>query len=803
MDRNDDLARENDDLAREVAALRERLSRLSEATLRINESLDFPAVLQGVLDSACSLTGARFGIITLVDPSGYVEDFLYSGLTPEQTALFTELPNAMAFFEHLSRIEEPLRLQDFHSYTKELGLPEFRPPFPVSSVLHFVAAPIRHLGERIGAIYIGEKEEEFTAEDEESLVTFASQAALVISNARRHREELRARANLETLVNTAPVGVVVFNARTGKVVSINREARRIVSGLHGPDGSGEQVLEVLTYRRADGSEVSLQEFPIQDTLKTSRAVRAEEIVLRVPDGRSITTLLNATPIHSGQGEVESVVVALQDMTALQELERLRAEFLAMVSHELRAPLVSIKGSAATVMGDSSVFGRAEMMQFFRIIDRQADQMSRLINDLLDVARIETGTLPVNPEPVLVPPLVDQARSAFESGGSRHAIRIELPPNLPRVMADPRRIVQVLGNLLSNAARHSPESPPIRVSVVDQGFYVAVSVEDHGSGLNPKGLSLLFQKFSRQEEDERGDTGLGLAISRGIVEAHGGRIWAESDGLGRGTKFTFTTPVVEEGATEETIAPARPEAGVRRLGREPVRILAVDDDPQGLRYIYDTLTKAGYAAVVTVDPEEALGLMEAKRPHLVLLDLVLPGKDGVELMEDIRTIANVPVIFLSAYGQEDVVARAFDRGADDYVMKPFSPTELAARIRAALRKRAALGPGEPSEPYVRGDLVIDYAARSVSVAGSSVKMTAMEYRLLLELSASAGNTLTYNYLLERVWNQRSGGDLRPMRSAMRSLRRKLGDDANNPTYIFTEPRIGYRMAKAGIREAEKS
>ena len=290
----------NDDLAREVAALRERLSRLSEATLRINESLDFPAVLQGVLDSACSLTAARFGIITLVDPSGYVEDFLYSGLTPEQTALFTELPNAMAFFEHLSRIEEPLRLQDFHSYTKELGLPEFRPPFPVSSVLHFVAAPIRHLGERIGAIYIGEKEEEFTAEDEESLVTFASQAALVISNARRHREELRARANLETLVNTAPVGVVVFNARTGKVVSINREARRIVSGLHGPDGSGEQVLEVLTYRRADGSEVSLQEFPIQDTLKTSRAVRAEEIVLRVPDGRSITTLLNATPSTPGK-----------------------------------------------------------------------------------------------------------------------------------------------------------------------------------------------------------------------------------------------------------------------------------------------------------------------------------------------------------------------------------------------------------------------------------------------------------------------------------------------------------------------
>ena len=331
---------------------------------------------------------------------------------------------------------------------------------------------------------MGEKEQEFSPDDEETLVMFASQAALVIANARRHREEQRARADLETLVNTAPVGVVVFDAGTGNVVSINREMRRIVSGLHGPEGSAEQVLGTLTLRRADGREVSLQEFPFTHLLSIGETVRAEEIVLRAPDGRSITTLLNATPIRSEQGEVESFVITLQDMTQMEELERLRAEFLAMVSHELRAPLISIKGSAATVISDASTFGPAEMVQFFRIIDRQADSMSRLINDLLDAARIETGTLPVNPEPVLVAALVDQARSAFVSGGSRHNLRIDLPPDLPRVMADPRRIVQVLGNLLSNAARHSPEASPIRVSAVHEDFHVAVSVEDRGSGLAP-------------------------------------------------------------------------------------------------------------------------------------------------------------------------------------------------------------------------------------------------------------------------------------------------------------------------------
>ena len=135
------------------------------------------------------------------------------------------------------------------------------------------------------------------------------------------------------------------------------------------------------------------------------------------------------------------------------------------------------------------------------------------------------------------------------------------------------------------------------------------------------------------------------------------------------------------------------------------------------------------------------------------------------------------------------------GADDYVVKPFSPTELAARIRTALRRRAALGPGEPSEPYVRGDLVIDYAGRNVSVAGRPAMLTAIEYRLLVELAANAGQTLAYEHLLERVWGRRSDGDLRPMRSAVRSIRRRLGDDANDPTYIFTEPRIGYRVRKS--------
>ena len=326
-----------DELEREIAALRDRLSRLSEASLRINESLDFETVLQGVLDSARSLTGSRYGVITLFDDAGRIQDFVTSGLTPEDHRQLMELPDRMRFFEHLGSLEAPLRLRDFHSHIRSLGLPEFRPPMAVSSPLPFLGAPVSHRGEAIGAIYVGEKEREFTPEDEETLVMFASQAALVIANARKHRDEQRAKTDLETLVNTAPVGVLVLDAGTGDPVSLNREARRIVSDLCMPDGSAELLLEVLTFRRADGREISLHEFPLTQVLSTNETVRAEEIVLHAPNGRSVTTLVNATPILSQEGKVESVVVTLQDMTPLEELERLRSEFLGMVSHELRRP----------------------------------------------------------------------------------------------------------------------------------------------------------------------------------------------------------------------------------------------------------------------------------------------------------------------------------------------------------------------------------------------------------------------------------------------------------------------------------
>ena len=776
-------------LRRENEALRDRISRLNEAVLRISGSLDLSTVLQEVVDSARALTGARYGVITTIDEGKRVRDFVSSGFTPEEHRRLAGWPDGQRLFEHLRDLPEAVRLPDLPAYVRSLGIPA--DALPAKSMQ---ATRMRHRGEHVGNFFLGHKAggQEFTSEDEEVLVLFASQAAAAIANARTHQNEQRARADLETLIETSPVGVAVFDASTGEPVSFNQETRRIVDRLGPPDQSPGDVVKTMTCRFDDGREIALDS--LAQLLNNARIMRAEEIVLSVPDGRSVRMLVNSTPIRSADGAVESVIATMQDLTALNELERLQAEFLGMVSHELRAPLTSIKGSAAALLRPSPELDPAEMREFHRIIDEQADHMLGLISDLLDAGRIETGTLSVAPEPSDVAGLVDRARSTFLSGGGRQAVRIDLPPDLPRVMADRRRIVQVLNNLFSNASRHSPDASPISVAAATDGVHVAVSVSDEGQGVPPDQLPHLFRKHAgvgAGDRDRRtGGHGLGLAICKGLVEAHGGRIWADSGGPGQGTRFTFTIPVAEQAGRGAPTGVAASRSRAPAEGGERMRILVVDDDPQTLRFVRDALTRAGYTALVTGDHTELSHIIRTEKPHLVLLDLMLPGTDGIELMRSVPELGDLPVVFISAYGRDETIARALELGADDYIVKPFSPTELTARVRAALRRRA-----EP-ERFLLGDLAIDYERRKVTVAGRPVRLTATEYELLRVLSANAGRVLTSEALLCRVWGGPDSGDSTVVRTLVKKLRRKLGDDAARPAYVLTERGVGYRLATPG-------
>ena len=308
---------------------------------------------------------------------------------------------------------------------------------------------------------------------------------------------------------------------------------------------------------------------------------------------------------------------------------------------------------------------------------------------------------------------------------------------------------------------------------------------------PDRLPYLFRKYTRVGGSDRGieGTGLGLAICKGLVEAHGG---THPGGEWRGRSGNVSYLHNSRRRRDRNRRCGRFPQSLSRSPREEsgqTQILVVDDDPETLRYVRDSLVAEGYSVFMTAVPEEVPHLVTTEQPRLVLMDLMLPGTDGIELMERIPEMARLPVIFISGYGRDELIARALEMGAADYIVKPFSPTELVARIQAALRRHR-----EPPRSFQFGELAIHYEERRVTLGGRPLRLTAIEYGLLRTLSVNAGRTVTYSSLLRQVWGRRDTSDSRTLRAFVRKLRQKLGDDAASPTYIFNERQVGYRMAR---------
>jgi PAS domain S-box-containing protein len=799
----------------EAERLRGLLYQLSNLSLQINSTLDLPTVLQDVVDAACDLTGAQYGALGVFDEHGQIVEFITHGVTPEQRDRIGAPPRGLGILGWLQELQQPLRMADLSTHPRSVGFPPNHPPMKA-----FLGAPLRHQNQKLGNLYLTEKQggSEFTPEDEALLVLFGAQAAAAIYNAQLHRivaeerrrvEELatergqflemaeQERRRLKVLVDTSPVGVFVAEAGSGQVLLVNPEAERILGFSHSPEYGLQRYEEAAVYRRADGSAYASEELPLRRALDHGESVRAEEVRFEFPDGHTILTLVNATPIYSDGGNVTAAIAVIQDISPLEEIERLRNEFLGMVSHELRTPLTAIKGSAATVLGSRRPVGEAESREFFQIIDEQADRLRDMVDNLLDLTRIEAGALSVTTEPTSLPEIIQEARNTIVRNGARQEVRIHMPEDLPQVNADQRRVGQVLVNLLSNAVKFSPAVAPVDIEVLHDPVFVTVRVSDQGRGVSAEMLPHLFKKFSRIYEDSSSrlaGSGLGLAICKGIVEAHGGRIWAESPGLGAGTAFSFTLPITMGAATGRSIDTTQRAELLGRVHRagERTRILAVDDDPRILRYLERTLEEAGYSVLTSSDPGQVAALVEMEEPDLLLLDLMMPGIGGFELLKQVREFSGVPVIFVSARNRGEDTVQALHMGADDFITKPFSPSELLARIEATLRRRVLSDQMEVRPTLVLNDLTVNFVQRQVTVKGQPVSLSATEYKILYELASHAGMVLTHGQILQRVWGPEYSGETELVRSFIRNLRRKLGDEARNPRYIFTEPQVGYRM-----------
>jgi signal transduction histidine kinase/ActR/RegA family two-component response regulator len=390
-------------------------------------------------------------------------------------------------------------------------------------------------------------------------------------------------------------------------------------------------------------------------------------------------------------EKEREARALAQVNAeLRRLDELKSEFLAMVSHELRTPLTAIIGYGRLLL--RQVHGKLtpKQLEHQEAIFRGAQRLSDLINDLLDVSRLEAGRIELTPRPTDLAQIVEHAGAVVAVAAQARQIRIAsaLPPDLPAVHADPSRLQQILVNLVGNAVKFSSPGGAVRITAGRSREQVWVTVEDQGVGIAREELARIWDPFYQVEAPMRrrhGGSGLGLAIVRRLVELHGGVVRAESDGVNRGSRFTFTLPVAAAPATvEPRPAEALPPLEPILAGRE---VLVVEDEKQNqelMRAVVEDLL--GGRARVCDDGEHCLRLAHERKPALVLLDLMLPGMSGWEVARRLRqdpATASVPIIAVSALSRPQERESALHAGCDAYVSKPFTPDEIARLMAATL------------------------------------------------------------------------------------------------------------------------
>jgi len=383
------------------------------------------------------------------------------------------------------------------------------------------------------------------------------------------------------------------------------------------------------------------------------------------------------PVLGGARTPGRAAIAARDVTdrkqSEEQSETLRREFYSAVSHELKTPLTVIKGLAFLGIAAPSITDadHEKVVDVFRDINLECDRLSRMVDNLLDIARVEAGTFSVEPSQGDLSEIVDQAVRTFRQAGYLHQVQVRVPERLPAVKADKQRVVQVLVNLLTNAAKSSPAGSPIRLVAKKGATEVVVTVRDRGVGIAADELPRLFKKFSRSSRSTAG-TGLGLWISKSIIEAHGGTIWAQSDGVGKGSSFTFTLPLM--------CAPERPAA----LEANNPRVVAIDDEPSILRFVERFLAGAGFHVATTTDPVAAHDLITFEQPEVVILDVWMPEKNGLEVLEEIRASSRMPVIMITASENEQEVARAKSFPRVWWLRKPFAPDELVEAVKIATR-----------------------------------------------------------------------------------------------------------------------
>ena len=595
-----------------------------------------------------------------------------------------------------------------------------------------LAVPLRVKGQIIGALSVADRTgRRFTAVDAETLQAFADQAAVAVDNARLYEEAMRQRREFDVLAALAAeinrsldLDRVLQQVAEAALALCNADVVHLALGEPGADGLRLRL--AVGSRARLGADLRLGPGPGGQVLVTGRPYRtadARQDAAVHPDHQSV---IDAEGIRSamivpipGEDTVEGLIyvsrravrpfgeheervcrrladhaaIAIRNSRLFAGERAARAEanaanrakdhFLATLSHELRTPLNAIIGWLRMLRNPR--LDEAQKTRAVDVIERNARLQAQLINDLLDVSRIIAGKLELEKYPIDLVLVVQEALEAIRGDVEAKALGLNagLDPGTGEVLGDPTRLQQVVSNLLSNAVKFTPPGGRIAVGLAREGVHARLSVSDSGEGIDPQVLPHVFEPFQQADSTTtraHQGLGLGLAIVRQLVEAHGGRVRAESAGRGRGATFVVELPIIAVRASLAAGGAAPRERGARaRL--DGLRVLVVDDHGDAREVLGLVLRERGAVVHLAAGVAEALEVLNRAAVDVLVSDLAMPGADGYELIAAVRAArgAAIPAVALTAYTGREVRERALAAGFAAHATKPLNPEDLIELI----------------------------------------------------------------------------------------------------------------------------
>lgn len=596
----------------------------------------------------------------------------------------------------------------------------------------------------------------------------------------------RDHARMTSLLESIGAGLFLVD-REGSILEFNRSLANL-TGMDQEDIVGDSFERLFEHLLLRAEDPIIARQDLQGSVEAVAERPVVEIVMRGDPPSHVEIAL--FPVWDEEGNPIGWGGLVQDISELRERMAWKMELLSMLAHNIRTPLATLKGHSTALAANYRRWDDAMVGDFLEAISATTDSLTRQVDRSLALTRVEAGRLGLRPAAIHPRSIAIQAmeRSAGILGDRDLAVKI--PEQLPQVRVDPDRIEETLSMLIENAVRHAPSASPIEIGAAREGEMLRMWVEDDGPGIDPHKRRTIFDKFVQGDPESEG-AGLGLYIARKIIEAHGGRIWAESPPFDKpkGARFTLTLPLMPTHPPSQAAHIPSQIADIEKRGGGDL-ILVIEDQPEIQSLLHGVLAQEGYEVAIASNGAEGLDLVKTMSPKLVLLDWMLPGMNGLAVCRGIRRWSHIPIIVVTSLtGQEDLVT-ALDAGADDYITKPFQPSELLARMNAAIRRSGEWSDGEPNELYVAGPLRLDFDLQAAWLHGKRLQLTPTEYRVLLYLIENRGRVLTHAQIMEHLWGENESKTKKDLFVHISRLRKKIEADPKNPQFLLTRWGVGY-------------